>query len=45
LRRGIEATSQAPQKLGPPGKPAVAATGVADGDLSRQAAKRKLRCA
>jgi hypothetical protein len=35
--------SQAPHKLGAAGKPAAAATGVADGNLSRQAAKRKLR--
>jgi hypothetical protein len=35
--------SQAPRKLGAAGKPAAAATGVADGNLSRQAAKRKLR--
>jgi hypothetical protein len=44
-RLRIEATSQAPRKLDPAGKLATAVTGVADGELSSRAAKRKLRCA
>ncbi len=44
LRRGVKATSQAPHKLGPAGKPTAAATGVADGDPRRQAAKGQLCC-